>query len=578
VIPAVERGWVDGVPVLRAGSASGRNAAALVFRVGHFDEALPNAGITHLVEHLALGGTPKAPYQFNAAVSGRFTAFYMESPDPADAADFVATVCRGLASDSSASLDREKRILRTEAASRGGAGALGLCLNERYGATGPGLRAYEEYGLRRLGWQEIDTWRRRWFVAGNAVLWIHGTVPHGLRVELPSGPAPAATPLRPTATRLPGFVLAGGGGIGMSLAGRQSVAASVTLDILQERMTQVLRHDYGLSYGVTAASEPLDSDMTHTWLVADALPEQVPMVAHTMLATFEGLAEDGGTDAEARDYARRLRDAYESPSGPAMILHRQAQSILSARPVREPGETLRAVSEVDRKAVSEVAGELLGQAIVATPQLIPAVQGRMPRLPLWSAEMITGAEYMSQQSGATLTVGRQGVMLTAQGEQHVTVRAGALAALLRWNDGKRALIGTDGFIVQLDPADWPDGDAVLRSIEASVAGSLVVDIDSPGPARPRQDKRTAGAAQPAQPAQPSGPAAAPGKGTRSIGWGSRIIRALWVVLIIVGLMAILGSDLSGGAGFAAVGMAGLAGQQLMIRRRIQRLGDSGRRG
>ena len=140
---------------------------------------------------------------------------------------------------------------------------------------------------------EIYTWRRRWFVAENAALWIHGSIPNGLRIELPSGPAPAATALRPTATRRPRFVLAGGGGIGMSLAGRQSVGASVTLDILQERMTQVLRHEYGLSYGVTAASEPLDSDMTHTWLVADALPGQTPMVAHTMLATFEALAEDG---------------------------------------------------------------------------------------------------------------------------------------------------------------------------------------------------------------------------------------------------------------------------------------------
>jgi zinc protease len=575
VIPAVERTWVDGVPVLRAGSASGRNAAALVFRVGHFDEALPSAGITHLVEHLALGGTPKAPYQFNAAVSGRFTAFFMESPDPADTADFVARVCHGLAADSSASLDREKRILRTEAASRGGAGALGMCLNERYGATGPGLTAYEEYGLRRLGWPEIETWRRRWFVAGNAVLWIHGTIPYGLRIALSSGPAPAATALRPTATRLPGFVMAGGGGIGMSLAGRQSVAASVTLDILQERMTQVLRHDYGLSYGVTAASEPLDSDMTHTWLVADALPEQVPMVAHTMLATFEALAEDGGTGAEVGDYARRLRAAYESPGGPAMVLHRHAQNILSARPVREPGEILRAVSEVDKKAVSEVAGELLGQAIVATPQLIPAVQGRMPRLPLWSTQTITGAEFRSQHSGATLTVGRQGVMLTVEGGQHVTVRAGATAALLRWNDRKRALIGTDGFAVQLDPAEWQDGDAALRSIDASVARSLVVDIDSPGPDRSRPDKRTAEAAQSAL---PSVSAAAPGKRARSIGWGSRIIRAFWVVLIIVSFLAILGGDIGGGAGFGAIGMAGVVGQELMIRRRIQRLDDSGRRG
>jgi hypothetical protein len=39
-------------------------------------------------------------------------------------------------------------------------------------------------------------------------------------------------------------------------------------------------------------------------------------------------------------------------------------------------------------------------------------------------------------SGATLTVSDQGVMLTAGEGQHVTVRAGAIAALLRGDSGR----------------------------------------------------------------------------------------------------------------------------------------------
>ena len=219
MIPVVDTGSVDGVTVLRSGSVTGRNAAALVFRVGRFDEALPVAGITHLIEHLTLSTRHKASYQFNAEVSGRFTAFVMESADPADTADFITAVCQGLTADHRHGLEQEKRILRTEAASRGGAGAVGTCLNERYGATGPGLAAYPEYGLHRLGWAEIEAWRRRWFVAGNAVLCVSGVIPPGLRVELPAGPAPAMAPLRPLGLPLPGFVLGGRGGIGLSLAG-----------------------------------------------------------------------------------------------------------------------------------------------------------------------------------------------------------------------------------------------------------------------------------------------------------------------------------------------------------------------
>jgi hypothetical protein len=123
-----------------------------MFRVGRFDETLPNGGITHLVEHLTFASMPRPSYQFNAEVNGRFTAFYVDSANGLDVADFVAAVCHGLTANHESRLEQEKRILRTEALSRGGAGALGRCLTERYGATGPGLLGYEEYGLRHMEW------------------------------------------------------------------------------------------------------------------------------------------------------------------------------------------------------------------------------------------------------------------------------------------------------------------------------------------------------------------------------------------------------------------------------------------
>jgi hypothetical protein len=73
-------------------------------------------------------------------------------------------------------------------------------------------------------------------------------------------------------------------------------------------------------------------------------------------------------------------------------------------------------------------------------------------------------------------------MRTVEAGRHVTVRSGAVAAMLRWNDKKRALIGRDGFTLLLDPAEWPDGDTVVRSIEARIDPRLFVSIDSPGPA------------------------------------------------------------------------------------------------
>jgi hypothetical protein len=570
VIPVVERDRIDGVPVLRADSPSGRHAAALVFRVGQFDETLPASGVTHMVEHLAFTDKPEAPYAFNANVTGRFTSFVMESADPSDIADFVESVCRGLTADQGRALDRERRILRTEAASRGGVGAMGTCLGERYGATGPGLANYQQFGLYRLGWADVDAWRSRWFVTGNAVLWIAGSWPAGLRLRLPYGTAPLPEPLRPLRLGLPGFVVAGSGGIGMSLTGPRSLPAHVTLDALQRRLTQVLRHEHGLSYEVKAAAEDLDRDLVHTMMAADALPEQTPMAAHSMLGAFESLTDSGCTEAEIADYARRLRDAYESPSGPAIVLQRRAQDILTGRTEREPEHTLLMVSELDAQATAAAAKTLYEGMIVIAPSVLPAVRGRMEPLPVWSERAVSGDEHKSVDSDAVLTTGEQGVMLTVEPGRQVTVRYDAVAALLRWNDGKRALVGTDGYAVQLDPDEWPDGPAVLEDIDRHVQPGVVVPIDAPGRVRP--GRGTAGTAGTAAPEGGAAPSATPPRAThRSRGparsWPARIVRALLVFVVIVGVLAIAGGDVSDGVAFVGLAVAGLAWQEFRRWRR-----------
>jgi predicted Zn-dependent peptidase len=249
-IPVVERDVVDGVPVLRSSAVAGRHAAALVFRVGQFDETLPDRGITHMVEHLTVGGHHDATYHFNASVDGRYTQYTVESADPADIAAYLRAVCEGLAADHSAILDRERRILRTEAASRGGAGMLGSCLVERYGARGPGLLNYEEFGFERLGWADVAAWRSRWFTAGNAVLWVAGDLPDGLRLTLPDGPALPTPDAAPLPVALPAYVTGAKGGIAAGLVADRSFASQATLDILQRKLTQALRHDHGLTYDV----------------------------------------------------------------------------------------------------------------------------------------------------------------------------------------------------------------------------------------------------------------------------------------------------------------------------------------
>jgi hypothetical protein len=159
-------------------------------------------------------------------------------------------------------------------------------------------------------------------------------------------------------------------------------------------------------------------------------------------------------------------------------------------------------------------------------------------------------------------------MRTAEADQHVSVRFGAVAALLRFNDTKRILVGTDGFTMLLDPAEWPDGDTVVRSIEARIDPRLVVSLDSPGPDRPKPQPLPAAAPPPPQAVPPAKVEARPS-------WGARILLAVSICVVICGVLAIAGGDVAGGIAFVLIGAAGLAWQQLAIRRRTRRLGHPG---
>jgi zinc protease len=552
VIPVVERTSVDGVTVLRSDAAFGRYAAALVFRVGRYDETLPSAGITHLVEHLTLRRHHKAAYHFNAQVTGLFTTFLMDSAEPGDVAGYIATVCQGLAADHSDGLDQEKRVLLTEAASRGGGGALGTCLIERYGAAGPGLAGFAEYGLHRLDWAQIQAWRRRWFTAENAALWISGPIPPGLNIALPAGQRLAPSPAPALGVPLPGFVVTRVGGVGMSLVAPQSAVLSVAMDVLEQRCTQVLRHERGVSYGINSTADRLDARLMHGWLAADALAEQVPSAAHAMLATAEEVAANGVSPEEIADYARRMREAFESVSGAPVVLHRHAERVLldsGVEAVRQPAQVLRSVSDVDGSDVGAVVGQLMKSLVVAVPQHVPAVIGRMPSLPRWSAATgtVDGRTVTSLDEGSALTVGDAGVTLTQGPEgHHVTVRYARLAAMLCWNDEKRTLIGADGFSLLLDPGQWPDGGALVASVADRVPPGLRVPLRSPGPrtARPATKPATKPATEPGTepPAQATPVPPARKMSSKRIA----VIRAAWLAVMLSGIVLAVGGDVGGG--------------------------------
>jgi hypothetical protein len=123
----------------------GRIRAALAFRVGQADEPHHMAGITHLIEHLALSGLGEQPYEYNGFVDQVRTVFITSGT----ATQVVAFFRHVTAALPALPLDRvaiERRIIETEAAGHYQASFRGT-MRLRYGAIGFGTVDYSQVGL-----------------------------------------------------------------------------------------------------------------------------------------------------------------------------------------------------------------------------------------------------------------------------------------------------------------------------------------------------------------------------------------------------------------------------------------------
>jgi len=179
---------VDGVSALHLDEdvVPGPLHACLMFGVGRSDETIPNAGITHVVEHLSLRSLGRKPYGWNGAVHLVTTRFEVIGR-PEQVSEFLREVTVRLHDLPTERLADELKILRVEGDKRS-RNQFGVDLGIRFGPTGAGLIDWREAGFHRLEADDIQQWAHHWFTAANAALWVSGPLPAELDLSaLPPG-------------------------------------------------------------------------------------------------------------------------------------------------------------------------------------------------------------------------------------------------------------------------------------------------------------------------------------------------------------------------------------------------------
>ncbi|MGY0235056.1 insulinase family protein [Longispora urticae] len=471
---------IDGVPVLFAPSP-GPTRAGLVFRVGRADETLATAGITHLVEHLALHRHGTADYHYNGSTSATTTEFISQGT-PESVVTFLADVCAGLRDLPLDRIPTELRIIETE---QDGATMPADQQHPlwRHGARDFGLVSYPQWGVRTLTAARVTAWAAERFTRENAVLWIAGErIPEGLRLDLPSGrrwPLPTASSALPV---VPAYFSAGRQLIVLDAPVPRTAPSTVYARALERALFRELRQAKGLSYTAATAYRTDGRPEATLVAVADAQPEQVDAALAGFLTELDRLA-DADLDQDELNTIRTLEvEGLSDPEVEARLLPRRATDLLTGFPSRSTPELVAGFEHVTAAEVRDVARSVRDTALLMIPETVRTPPVGFEAAPNASRFRVIGTRYRSRaQHDVALIVAEDGVSLDTP-HCPVTVLFADCSAMLRWPDGARRLIGADGIGATIEPGVYGLPADVLARIDAAVPASAIVDMPTRDPA------------------------------------------------------------------------------------------------
>ena len=475
---------VDGVTTVWA-PVPGPLRAALLLRVGTSDETLLTHGITHLLEHLALFGVGRPGDHSNGTVDATHTLFHVVG-DAESVTEFLGAVTRQLADPPAHRLDDERGVLSAERAGKHPS-VWDQHLLWRYGATGFGVAAHEAFGERRVDAAGVAEWGRRFATRGNAVLWLSGPPPAGLRLHLPDGArVPARDPRRTIVGAYPAWFFGPDDGVSLDAVVPRGPATSTLAYVLRGRLVDDLRSRRAVAYSPNADWLRLTGDAVRLMAHTDLVPGRQSEGVRPFLAVLEQLAGDDAACAvraeEVADWHRIMRRNALEPGFGLASLDSVAWDLLFDRPAQGPGEVEARAAALTPDDVAAVARDALGSALAQVPTgLAPRHEPWRPA-PASDYPALTGRDYAPNggPGAGTITLADDGVTHRAGGH-HRTAPLAETVAVLRWADGGRVLVAADGNRLDVEPTLWRDGDDLVRRIDAAWPADLVVDLGHRSP-------------------------------------------------------------------------------------------------
>lgn len=359
-----------------------------------------------------------------------------------------------------------------------------------------GLLGYPEWGVNDLTPDELTSWASAHFTRDNAALWIIGEeIPAGLAVSLPAGvrlDPPVMSAMLPT---LPAYFSEGEGNVVLDMIVRRSSAARIMAGVLDRELFLALRQRGGLSYTAAAQYEPRDADHASVLAFADSLPEKRDAVFGELIDVVAAFRA-GRIDPDVVESVKAKSLAMMNhPDVEAMMLWGGVTDRLMGGQQKTLSELREELDQVTVESVHEAALEALDTGVLQVPSGRDALWAGFAEAPVFSLTREDGDLCRAiDDPTVSLVAGQTGISRVSD-HGTLTVLFDECEAQLRWPDGARRLIGSDGIALHIEPTLFNVTPEWMTAMDGRIGDEKVLHM----PARDADD-----IPQPSQPAKPTG--------------------------------------------------------------------------
>lgn len=472
---------VDGVSVLSFPSDDEVCRASLIIAVGERDETPPTLGVLHAIEHLVMRSVRETAAEVNAAVD-EVTTYFDVTGSPEVVSRFLERICVALNDPPVEDLPAEAKVLAAELADIGR--PVAALHRARYGNRDLGLIDVEGPGPEGITAEMVRATAERWVVTGNALVVIDGPLPDDLRLPLRAGaPPPRAWPMprtwsRPTALTVDGPACV----VNLLLPPTaQPGLRSVVIELIENRLTEAVRHEAGLSYVVDTNVLPTAAGMLDVTVHAEP-PESTAVAAiTTMVSALSALAGSGASRAEVGRAVERVREGRRGRQA-AMeraVRHRidQLLGFPSEPDVEVPALEQDTVNSYLAEVLSaplflfdsraEEALSVLGIDVIMDAAFRP---GELPAGTVYTPPLL--ARMLNREARqARVALTERGLALSMNG-QIQTLDWNDVVGVLRDEDDLE-VYAADGAAIPVGPGLYRAGDELVAAVTANVPADLI---------------------------------------------------------------------------------------------------------